>query len=109
MIDEESVHAILHELSKMSPMVLGVAYLYAKNYEKYGVDITKEWTTATSQTAALDIAYHKGMKDALDCYAERSVARRLCDEDGNISCSRCGSGNCYDDYCGNCGAKMKEV
>lgn len=49
------------------------------------------------------------MQDALDCPSERSVARRLSDDDGNISCSRCGSGNCYDDYCGNCGAKMKEV
>lgn len=28
------------------------------------------------------------------------------DEDGNIECSNCGSGNCFDNYCGHCGAKL---
>ena len=30
----------------------------------------------------------------------------ITDEDGNIECSNCGSSNCFDNYCGNCGAKM---
>jgi hypothetical protein len=30
----------------------------------------------------------------------------IVDEDGNMECSNCGSSNCYDNYCGNCGAKL---
>ena len=30
----------------------------------------------------------------------------IVDEDGNTECSNCGSSNCYDNYCGNCGAKL---
>ena len=105
-VDSAKASAMLYELSKMEPIVVGTAYLYAKNYVKYGVDVTKAWDTATEQTAALEIAYHKGACDA-ESYIR--YAYRKSDEDGNIFCSRCGSGNCFDDYCGNCGAKMKEV
>jgi hypothetical protein len=30
----------------------------------------------------------------------------IVDEDGNMECSNCGSSNCFDSYCGNCGAKL---
>lgn len=30
----------------------------------------------------------------------------IVDEDGNMECSNCGSDNCFDDYCGHCGAKL---
>lgn len=30
----------------------------------------------------------------------------IVDEDGDIECSNCGSDNCFDDYCGHCGAKL---
>jgi hypothetical protein len=30
----------------------------------------------------------------------------IVDEDGNMECSNCGSSNCFDNYCGNCGAKL---
>lgn len=33
-------------------------------------------------------------------------AYMLTDEDGNIECSNCGSGECWGNYCMNCGAKM---
>lgn len=33
-------------------------------------------------------------------------AHMLSDEDGNIQCSECGSGECWGNYCMNCGAKM---
>ena len=38
--------------------------------------------------------------------AEPKYAYVIFDEDGNIKCSNCGSGNCFDNYCGHCGAKL---
>ena len=38
--------------------------------------------------------------------AEPKHAYVIVDEDGNMECSNCGSGNCFDDYCGHCGAKL---
>ena len=36
-------------------------------------------------------------------------AHVVTDEDGNMWCSNCGSSNCFDNYCGSCGAKLREV
>ena len=36
-------------------------------------------------------------------------AHMLTDEDGNIECSNCGSGECWGNYCMSCGARMDEV
>ncbi len=33
-------------------------------------------------------------------------ATLLVDEDGNMKCSNCGNGECWGNYCMNCGAKM---
>ena len=38
--------------------------------------------------------------------AEPKHAYAIIDEDGNMKCSNCGSGNCFDNYCGHCGAKI---
>ena len=38
--------------------------------------------------------------------AEPKHAYVIIDEDGNMECSNCGSSNCFDNYCGNCGAKL---
>lgn len=38
--------------------------------------------------------------------AEPKHAYVIVDEDGNMECSNCGSSNCFDNYCGNCGAKL---
>ena len=38
--------------------------------------------------------------------AEPKHAYVIVDEDGNIECSNCGSSNCFDNYCGHCGAKL---
>ena len=51
---------LIEELSKMPPMVIATAYLYAMNFELYGVDVTKEWVTATQNASALSRAYEKG-------------------------------------------------
>ena len=40
--------------------------------------------------------------------AQPKTGRRIVDEDGNIQCSECGSGECWGNYCMNCGAKMEE-
>ena len=36
-------------------------------------------------------------------------AHVITDDDGNMWCSNCGSSNCFDNYCGYCGAKIDEV
>lgn len=38
--------------------------------------------------------------------AEPKHAYVIVDEDGNMECSNCGSSNCFDNYCGTCGAKL---
>lgn len=38
--------------------------------------------------------------------AEPKHAYIIVDEDGNMECSNCGSSNCFDNYCGTCGAKL---
>ena len=66
---EEIEHAktkqLLDELSKMSPMVINTAYLYAINYITYGVDVTEKWLTATENAANIERAYKDGYYDAL--------------------------------------------
>lgn len=37
---------------------------------------------------------------------EPKHAHVIIDEDGNMWCSNCGSSNCFDNYCGYCGAKL---
>ena len=56
---------LIDELSKMSPMVLEIAYLYAINYASYGEDVTEKWVTATQQAAILEKVYRKGYYEAL--------------------------------------------
>jgi hypothetical protein len=54
---------ILEELRNAPATVLSAAYLYAVNYCEYGEDITKEWTTAVQNAAALEKAYIRGRQD----------------------------------------------
>lgn len=68
------VTAILQHLADMDDaQMIGLAYLYALNYKKYGVDVTEAWTTATQQAAALEIAYYRGIQDAMEGYHERKT------------------------------------
>ena len=57
---------LLKSLSNEPMAVIQTAYLYAKNLHLYGVDVTKEWLTATEQSASLEQAYRKGFYDALE-------------------------------------------
>lgn len=50
------------------------------------------------------------IEQIIDCLPVISKhAYVIIDEDGNTECSNCGSSNCFDNYCGNCGARMDEV
>ena len=57
---------LLQKLSDLPEMVLSCAYIYALNYAQYGVDVTKEWTTAIQQNAALSRAYERGYHDGME-------------------------------------------
>ena len=61
---------LINELSKMDPMVIATAYLYAINNSAYGVDVTEKWLTAIENSRALERAYKKGYYDALGDLAE---------------------------------------
>lgn len=65
LIQEAQKKQLLEELAKQPAMVVATAYLYAFNYINYGADVTKEWTTATQQSALLEEAYNKGQHDEM--------------------------------------------
>lgn len=66
MFNPEYIDTMLYELSQMDPYVIGAAYLYAKNYCKFGTDVTEKWTTAVQQAAILERSYNSGVKDTLE-------------------------------------------
>jgi len=69
-IQEYERKCLIDELSKMPPMVIATAYLYAINYTLYGENVTEKWITATQNASALEKAYNKGYYDALKRQAE---------------------------------------
>ena len=58
--------ALLEELAKEDLQVLALAYVYAKNLQLYGEDVTKAISTATQNAAILEKAYNKGYYDAMN-------------------------------------------
>lgn len=64
-LQNDKTKQLLDELSKMSPMVVAMAYVYATNRIAYGEDVTEKWTTAAQNSAALEKAYRKGYYDAM--------------------------------------------
>ena len=64
-IQDYNSKQLLDELSKMPPMVIATAYLYAINYTLYGEDVTEKWLTATRNACAFEKAYREGYYDAL--------------------------------------------
>ena len=57
---------LLEELAKEDLQVLSLAYIYAKNLQIYGEDVTKAISTATQNVAMLEKAYQKGYYDAMN-------------------------------------------
>ena len=64
---------MIQKLSELPISVLSVAYAYALNYAQYGVDVTKEWTTAVQQNYALGRAYERGYHDGMET-AHKAIA-----------------------------------
>ena len=58
--------SLLQELVNEYLMVLSTAYLYTKKFVDYGENVTKQWTTAVQQAAALHKAYNKGACDTMN-------------------------------------------
>jgi len=53
-IQEYERKHLIDELSKMPPMVIATAYLYAINYTLYGENVTEKWITATQNASVLE-------------------------------------------------------
>lgn len=66
---------LIEELSKMQPMVIETAYLYATNYTRYGEDVTEKWVTAVQQTSILEKAYRQGYCDALEELRKQKIPK----------------------------------
>ena len=58
--------------------------------------------------ASMDKKVAEAVDIAIEALERANHAYILTDEDGNIECSNCGSGECWGNYCMNCGAKMEE-
>lgn len=66
--DDNDKQQLLDKLSEESIMVIETAYVYAKTYVLYGVDITKAWTTAVQQASALERVKLDAFKEAYDSF-----------------------------------------
>lgn len=71
----------------------------------YYDDEYEEWS---QKTVAISDVLDSVCDDYTVIEAEPKYAYVIVDEDGNMKCSNCGSGNCFDNYCGHCGAKLIE-
>ena len=67
---EELVRALAENLSVEQ---LGIALAFGRNLAMYGVDVTTAWKTATEQSAALEVAYHRGLNDGM-LFSSRTLA-----------------------------------
>lgn len=72
---EKKLELITEQLKKYDLHILETALAYADNLWKYGVDVRKEWETATHQAYALSQAYRKGFAD---CEEQCRNACRSC-------------------------------
>lgn len=61
----ETKKAILAELEKADDAVLTLAYMFARNFELCGEDVTKVWTNAIQNNALVEKIYQKGYEEAL--------------------------------------------
>lgn len=57
--------SLLAALAKEDEQVLAVAYLYAQNVQKYGVDITQAAMTAVQNVAMINRVYAVAYADAM--------------------------------------------
>ena len=57
---------LLEELAKEDLQVLSLAYVYAKNLQMYGIDITKAICSATENMEIISRAHQQGYYDAMN-------------------------------------------
>ena len=60
----DTKQVVLDQLAEENEQVIGLAYMYAKNMQTFGVDVTKPWDSAVQQSAALNEAYTRGRCDS---------------------------------------------
>ena len=66
---------ILNQLSVLDIKILQIAYLYAKNYVEYGVDVTEKWVTACQNSKDLEKAHYDGY-----CKGYEKAKQDYCDK-----------------------------
>ena len=64
--EDERKEDILGKLRKESSSIITLAYMYAKNFEETGADITQRWATMQEQNAILQQVYNRGYEEGLD-------------------------------------------
>lgn len=69
-LDQHSQHSgkesmLLEFFANQDDAVLDMAYLYATNLCRFGVNVDEKWSTVTEQSSALESAYRGGYYDAL--------------------------------------------
>lgn len=62
---KDTKQLLLDALSKENGVVIALAYSYAKNFDKYGVDINALWNNQEQNLQALKRAYTEGYFDGL--------------------------------------------
>ena len=85
MSDDERKDSLLEKLRAESTSIVLLAYMYAKNFEETGADITERWTTMEQQNAVLQKVYNKGYEDGIDKGKELEREKNKRDNATNIS------------------------
>ena len=62
-IEEEQKRKLLENLKGESVTIITLAYMYAKNFEETGADITEKWKTMEEQNTILQGIYNKGYEE----------------------------------------------
>ena len=62
---------MLSKLRQESLTTICLAYMYAKNFEETGMDVTEKWVTAEQQADALEKYYQKGYDEGLQFGVEK--------------------------------------
>lgn len=61
---------ILDELAECPDAVLSLAYVYAKNYNLCGEDVTKTWTNVIQNSQFVEEIYRRGYEEAFKDFQE---------------------------------------
>lgn len=62
---------ILDELAECPDAVLSLAYVYAKNYNLCGEDVTKTWTNVIQNSQFVEEIYRRGYEEAFKDFQEQ--------------------------------------